>query len=106
MLKHVQRRDFLKLAGAAGISRGLSGADKSVKIGLVGVGNRGTGLLKILLDLPGVEIPAISDINEEHLQRAQGIVETAAGKRPEGYASGPEDYRRLIAREDLDAVIT
>jgi predicted dehydrogenase len=106
MSSHLQRRDFLKLAGATGISRGLSGADKSVRIGLVGVGNRGTGLLKILLDLPGVEIPAICDINEEHLQRAQGIVEKAAGKRPEGYASGAEDYLRLVARDDLDAVIT
>jgi predicted dehydrogenase len=75
-------------------------------MGLVGVGNRGTGLVKILLDVPGIEIPAICDINEEHLQNAQAIVEKTGRKRPEGYASGPEDYRRLVVREDLDAVIT
>jgi predicted dehydrogenase len=82
------------------------GAEKPVRMGLVGVGNRGTGLVKILLDVPGVEIPAICDINEEHLQNAQAIVEKTGRKRPEGYASGPEDYRRLVIREDLDAVIT
>jgi len=105
MSSHVQRRDFLKLV-SAGLAQSLAGAGKPVKIGLVGVGNRGTGLVKILLDVPGVEIPAICDINEEHLQNAQAIVEKRAGKRPEGYSSGPEDYRRLVAREDLDAVMT
>jgi len=73
---------------------------------MVGVGNRGTGLVKIFLDVPGVEIPAICDINEEHLDRAQTVVEKSRGKRPEGYSSGPEDYRRLVARDDLDAIVT
>ena len=106
MSSHFQRREFLKLAGAAVIAPSLMGAGKPVRMGLVGVGNRGTGLVKILLDVPGVEIPAICDINEEHLQNAQAIVEKTGRKRPEGYASGPEDYRRLVVREDLDAVIT
>src|SRR6266850_3030961 len=106
MSGHFQRREFLKLASIAGIAPSLAGADKPVRIGLVGVGHRGTGLVKILLDVPGVEIPAICDINEEHLQSAQAIVEKSGRKRPEGYASGPENYRRLVVREDLDAVIT
>jgi predicted dehydrogenase len=106
MSRRFQRREFLKLASIAGIAPSLAGADKPVRIGLVGVGNRGTGLLKILLDVPGVEIPAICDINEEHLQSAQAIVEKSGRKRPEGYASGPEDYLRLVGREDLDAVMT
>jgi predicted dehydrogenase len=106
MSSHFQRREFLKLAGAAGMAGPLSGAVKPVRIGLVGVGNRGTGLLKIFSDIPGVEIPAICDINEEHLQNAQALVEKAWHRRPEGYSSGPEDYRRLVAREDLDAVVT
>jgi predicted dehydrogenase len=106
MSSHFQRREFLKLAGAAGIAGSLAGAEKPVRIGLVGVGNRGTGLVKILLDVPGVELRAICDINEEHLQNAQAIVEKAGRRRPEGYSSGPEDFRRLVAREDLDAVVT
>ena len=106
MTSHLQRRDFLKLAGAAGMAVSLAGADKTVRIGMIGVGNRGTGLVKILMDVPGVEVPAICDINEEHLQRAQAIVEKAGRKLPEGYSSGPEDYRRMVAREDLDAIIT
>src|SRR5260370_42665324 len=106
MSNYFQRRDFLKLAGAAGISRSLAGAEKPVRIGMVGVGNRGTGLVKIFLDVPGVEIPAICDINEEHLERARAIVEKSRGKRPEGYSSGPEDDRLLGTRVDRDAIVT
>src|ERR1700693_4021587 len=99
MLPSSDRRTFLKMAGAAALSRPLTGAEKSVRVGFVGVGNRGTGLVKILLDLPGVEIPAICDINEENLGKALVSVEQSGRKRPEGYSSGAEDYLRLIARD-------
>jgi predicted dehydrogenase len=106
MLLSSDRRTFLKMASAAALSRPVTSAEKTVRVGFVGVGNRGTGLVKILLDLPGVEIPAICDINEEHLRNALALVEKSGRKRPEGYLSGPEDYLRLIARDDLDAVMT
>ncbi len=102
----VARRELLKLAGAAAIAQRIPAADKAVRVGMVGVGNRGTYLVKCLLDLPGVEIPAICDINEDHLSNAQGLVEKAGRKRPEGYSAGLEDFRRMVARSDLNAVIT
>ena len=101
-----QRREFLKLAGAAAMAQSLDRSGKPVRIGFVGVGSRGTGLVKILLEVPGVEIPAICDINEGHLKNAQDIVEKRGRKRPEGYSHGVEDYRRLAEREDLDAIMT
>jgi predicted dehydrogenase len=92
---------MMSSAGAA-----LAQETSTVRIGIVGVGHRGTAHVQTLLDVPGVEIPAICDINEEHLARAVGIVEQAGRKRPAGYSKGVEDYRRLCAREDLDAVLT
>ena len=106
MLSSTDRRTFLKMASATAFSQSLIAADKPVRVGFIGVGNRGTGLVKILLDLPGVEIPAICDINEEHLRNALLLVEQSGRKRPEGYSAGPEDYLRLIARDDLHAVMT
>jgi len=106
MSTQLRRREFLKLAGAVGIAGSLAGDEKPVRIGFVGVGNRGTELVRLLLLLPGVQIPAICDIDEEHLQGAQALVEKAGQKRPEGYSRGPEDYLRLVARDDLDAVMT
>jgi predicted dehydrogenase len=104
MGKSIDRRYFLKLAAAGAAS--LAAAENTVRIGMVGVGGRGTGLLRNLLDLPGVEIPAICDINEDNLRRAQDIVEKAGRSQPAGYSGGPEDFRRLVERKDLDAVVT
>ena len=97
----LHRREFMKAAAGLAVA-----AQKVVRIGMVGVGSRGTALLRNFLDLPGVRIPAICDINEANLKRGQGIVEKTGQKRPEGYSSGVEDFRRMVTREDLDALVT
>lgn len=80
--------------------------DKPVRVGFVGVGSRGSYLVKTLLDIPGVEIPALCDINPDNLARSQEDVVKAGRKRPEGYSKGPWDFKRLCERNDLDAVMT
>ncbi len=108
------RRAFLKdsaalataMALGAEIGVGAQEAPKTVRVGMVGVGNRGTALLGTLLSLPGVEIPAVCDINEANAKRAQGMVEGKRGKTPELYVKGDRDWENLCTRDDLDAVIT
>ena len=90
----------------AGAAAGASGSqDRIVRVGIVGTGGRGTSLLRNLLALPGVEVPAVCDINESNAARAQAVLEKAGRPRPEAYTAGVEDFRRLAARDDLDAVI-
>ena len=105
----MRRRRFVQLAGAAGLAASGLGAQSSsgrpVRIGVVGVGSRGTSHLRTLLDIPAVEVPAVCDINEERLRTALDIVAKAGHKRPEGYSRGVDDWKRLAARDDLDAVI-
>ena len=104
MSRSLDRRTFI--TGAVSLAQTASGQDERIiRASVVGVGNRGTSLLRTLLALPGVDVPAICDINEANLARAQGLVEKTGRKRPEGYSSGVEDFRRLAARDDLDAVI-
>lgn len=103
MSSGIRRREFLGLAGGAVAA---AGAERVVRVGLVGVGSRGTAHVKNLVGLPGVSIPAICDINEANLSQAQELVEKAHGKKPEGYSKGVEDYKRMVARDDLDAVVT
>jgi len=113
MKPKMSRRTFVKVSTAAlgigvanaSLRSGAAGADRPVRLGLIGVGRRGAGLLGILLGMPGVQVPAICDINGQHLARAQDLVEKAGRPKPEGYANGPEDYRRLLARSDLDAAV-
>jgi len=98
----MRRRNFLLATGAAA----LAAQEREVRIGVVGVGSRGTSLVKNLLDLPGVAIPAICDINEENLVRSVDLVQKSKGVKAQGYSSGVEDYRRMVERKDLDAIVT
>ena len=106
------RREFLDASGTVAMASVLTGgksflakSNKTIRVGFVGVGMRGSGLLDIALAMPGVDVPAICDINGDHLDKNLAVVEKARGKRPEGYGRGDEDFKRLMDRDDLDAVI-
>src|SRR5690606_1724248 len=106
----ISRRRFMQSGLAAGAAVGLAGVAREedvapVRIGMVGVGNRGTFLLQTLLSIPGVTIPAVADIKEAHAKRAEQIIVDAGGDAPMLYVAGERDYENLVARDDLDAVI-
>ena len=104
----VNRRRFLGCSAAAGLalSQGQiadaagAGMVSPVRVGMVGLGTRGTTLLRTLLDLPGVKIVAVCDIEPKHRLRGQGIVEKAAGARPDGL----ESVEAMLERSDVDAI--
>ena len=106
------RRDFLKrLALIAGSSSllaelpwwsslraapvGDSPADR-VRIGLIGVGSRGSLHLSHMLRTPGIEIAALCDDYEPHLQAGLARVKGA-----KGFA----DYRQMLDMPGLDGVL-
>src|SRR5438105_745149 len=101
----ISRRSAMKLGLAAGLSAatlgrvGIARGDEEkpmkVSMGFIGVGARGTVLLREVLGHADVEVPAVCDIDEGNLRRAVDLVEKARGKRPEGYLKGPVDYKRL-----------
>jgi myo-inositol 2-dehydrogenase/D-chiro-inositol 1-dehydrogenase len=106
----LNRRRFLSCSAAASLalSQGnlaeagaLERESLPVRLGVVGIGNRGTALLRSVLDLPGTELLAVCDLDRKHRQRGEGIVEKARGKRPESYS----DPRKLFERTDIDAVL-
>src|SRR5205823_4743147 len=88
--------------GCVGVARGYEEKPMKVSMGFVGVGARGTVLLREVLRHGEVEVPAVCDIDEGNLNRGLDLVAKARGKRPEGYLKGPEDYRRLLAREGVN----
>jgi len=76
-----------------------------MRFGFIGVGGRGTYLLRLILQLPEVKVTAICDINEGNLKRAIKMVGEKDGTQLPGYSKGPFDYRRLLERNDVDAVV-
>lgn len=111
----INRREFLKTNAAAGfglvltasgIGTAKSKADaKSVRVGVVGTGNRGRYLLSILVKMDGIKVPALCDINVASLAAGQEIVVGAGQSKPEGYSKNEYVFQRLMEREDLDAVV-
>jgi len=114
MLDHrIIRRDFLKVGSAAAAGLMLSRPtlawatddQKPVRIGCVGVGGRGTGLMSLLLAMKNVDVPAVCDINPGNATRAQNLITASGRAKPELYTQGEADYQRMMARKDLDAVL-
>jgi predicted dehydrogenase len=104
------RRNFLKrtgvlLAGAVvpqilptGVlaAEGRPGANDRIGIGFIGIGRQAGGLLQGLLRLPEMRYVAVADVN---LKRAR---ESAAKNNAVPF----QDYRRLLERKDVDAIVT
>ena len=107
----LNRRRFLGCSAAASLalSQGnladaaasIEGDAAPVRLGVIGIGNRGTTLLRSVLELKGTSIVAVCDTEPKHRLRGQGIVEKARGHRPEAF----DDHRRLLDRPDVDAVV-
>lgn len=126
------RRDFLtssvKMAGVAGLvaSAGCAatdprvftvttgpvpagptpppiGPDQKLGLGFIGVGNRGSDLLRSAMLNPNVSVKAFVEPQETRTQDALQKIKEKLGETPEVY-HGLEDYKRLLARDDIDAV--
>ena len=111
MNRDVTRRELLQssLGAAAGLAFASSASAQPkklerIRVGIVGVGGRGTGHVRNLLKIPGVELKATCDIVPSKVENAQNIVEKAGQPRPESYSKGEFDYRRMCARTDLDLI--
>ena len=78
-------------------------ARDQVRLGIIGVGGRGTSLLKDLLAVDKVEIRAICDLVPEKVARAQKAVTDAGQPQPTGFTKGESDFKNLN-QLDLDMV--
>ena len=110
----IGRRQFLGANLAAGVGLAVAGPDpfrlgsdtaRTIGIGVVGVGGRGTGLTGILSKMKGVAVRAVCDIIPERVARAQRLVASAGQPEPAGYAKSDTNWEDLCDRDDLDAVI-
>lgn len=79
-------------------------ARRTVRIGFIGVGGRGTGLLRDLLAVPNVEIVAVCDVVAARVTNAQRMCRDRNRREPVGYTAGPHDYENLCKRDDIDLI--
>ena len=72
-------------------------ANEKIVVGFIGTGGMGTGLINTFKQFPQVSIAAVCDVYEPHLRRAQ----SSAGGAPQAFS----DFRRVLDRKDIDAVV-
>lgn len=105
------RRDFLKQTASAAVMASTAGVvfgaenDKVIRVGFIGVGGRGTGLLDCTLALAHVTVPAICDIDRSCANRAAQMVTGRGQPAPELYTEGETHWQSMLQRDDLDLVI-
>ena len=110
----LNRRDFLKKTAFAASAFtipsivpstvfGKTAPSNKVNIGCIGVGNRGSGLMKNALYNSQGRVVAVSDC---FASRRQGAINTINDiyKTEDSGAKAYADFRQLLAREDIDAV--
>jgi hypothetical protein len=78
-------------------------ARERVRLGIIGVGGRGSSLLENLLAIDKVEVKAICDLVPEKVSRAQKAVTDAGQPQPIGFSKGELDFKNLTEL-DLDVV--
>lgn len=99
------RRTFTKTAAsaaaltAASYSRAL-GANDRVRLGFIGVGNRGDQLLDAFLAHKDQDTVALCDVYEPYLPAAADKVAKAGGS-----PKSLKEYRKLLELKDVDAVV-
>ena len=92
------RRSFAGAAALASLSyQRILGANDRVRIGLIGVGNRGDQDLTALMEYADQQVIAVCDLREDYMARAA----QKARSDPAHF----KDYRRLLELRDLDAVL-
>lgn len=123
----MKRRDFLKAATTASIlaatgnvfSKSPSGPPKRkgasmasfaapkldrVRVAFIGVGARGPSHVDSCLACDGVDVVAICDNHVPSAMAAKKMVTDAKRPEPAMYTRSETDYKRMLERDDIDAV--
>jgi predicted dehydrogenase len=74
------------------------------RVAFVGVGGRGTSLLKDLLAADG-KVVGICDVVADKANAASVLVAAAGQPKPEVYTDGLHAFEKMLARKDIDFVI-
>jgi predicted dehydrogenase len=109
----LNRRHFLKVAGAAVVlptllpgsvlgRDGKTAPSNKITLGAIGWGMQGPGDTQAFLAEEDCQVVAACDLDKNHLQSA---VDTINGHYQNKDCTAYHDYRELLARPDLDAVM-
>jgi hypothetical protein len=125
------RRDFLKKTGLLGLSvagAGVIGCTSQtkapfsnnhrqsfnmsgyaapkldlVRVGIIGLGNRGSGTVRRLASIEGVEIKALCDLEPERVNKSIEAIRHL-GHSPDSYSGNEDEWTKVCERKDIDLI--
>jgi len=118
----VNRRQFLRIAGGVtcaaigfpyvvsptAVARGADAPSERITLGFIGAGKQSKHLMRSFMNSPGTQVLAVCDVDKLKLARGQRMAEefysSKMGRAYKG-CSAYGDFRELVAREDIDAVV-
>ena len=108
----MDRREFLELAfagmttprswavGGSATQNAVQGANNRIRVAIIGTGSRGNSVMQSWLKHADSVFVAICDVARDRLDNTAAKL-ASAGHKADAY----EDYRRILERKDVDAVL-
>ncbi len=111
----MNRRKFIRNTGVAagiGILHPALFADSlmntgsgTLRVGVIGVGMRGRGLVDILIRRNDVDLVAISDIAQDSVDKTMELIKATGKSNPKVFLGDDLYYKKLLEMKEIDAVI-
>jgi len=112
MANKLNRRDFVKSAGAAGLGMSVAGgifpafgknaANEKIVVAVMGTNGRGNALTRELSSLDGFEVAYICDVDDNAIAKGiESAMKSGTKKKPKGI----KDFRQALDDKDLDAIV-
>ena len=78
---------------------------EKVRIGFIGIGSRGAGVVQRFARVEGVEIKALCDLYSDRVEKVKkSIMEFS--HNPDSYSGHADDWKRVCEREDIDLIVS
>lgn len=77
---------------------------ETVRVGFIGLGNRGPGAVSRIANIEGVEITSLCDKNPAGVERAQKILENRGLPKAKEYSGSEDAWKELCESSDVDLV--
>ncbi|WP_409474547.1 Gfo/Idh/MocA family protein [Streptomyces sp. HC307] len=77
---------------------------RTVRVALIGLGNRGHGMASGWGAVPGCIVTAVCDVRADRARRTADKLVAEGRPRPAEYGGSADAYERMLRREDIDLV--
>ena len=77
---------------------------ETVRVGIIGLGQRGPGAVERIANIEGVEIRALCDQKIDRVDKAQNILSKHGLPAAKAYGGNPDSWKELCQNNELDLV--